>query len=173
MSRSVLVNGRILGDDGLVEGLAVVVDGERIAALVPAHEASVGGARKRDLGGGILAPGFIDCQVNGGSGVLFNDSPSVDSIRRIAAAHRRFCTTGLLPTLITDTTAAMQAAIDAVGDAIEQGVPGILGIHLEGPFLATQRRGIHDASKFRAPDATDIEREIGRASCRERVLRLV
>ena len=83
----------------------------------------------------MLAPGFIDAQVNGGGGVLLNDEPTVDGIGRIAAAHRRFGTTALLPTLISDRRDVMRRAIRAVGDAIEAGVPGVLGIHLEGPFL--------------------------------------
>jgi N-acetylglucosamine-6-phosphate deacetylase len=95
-------------------------------------------------------------QVNGGGGVLFNADPTVDALRTIGAAHRKFGTTGFLPTLITDTAEVMHKALDAVDAAIEQGVPGVLGIHLEGPFLATARKGIHDAKLFRLPDADDI-----------------
>ena len=94
----------------------------------------------RDLGGDFLLPGFIDCQVNGGGGVLFNDAPTVETIRRIGAAHRRFGTTGFLPTLISDDVDVMRAAIAAVDAAIAEGVPGVLGIHLEGPYLAPARK---------------------------------
>jgi N-acetylglucosamine-6-phosphate deacetylase len=114
-------------------------------------------AQEYDLAGHLLAPGFIDCQVNGGGGRLFNDAPTVDTIRRIAEAHRRFGTTGLLPTLISDDSDVMRAAIDAVATAIEQRVPGVLGIHLEGPYLSPQRKGIHNAGKFHTPDVADIE----------------
>jgi N-acetylglucosamine-6-phosphate deacetylase len=151
-----LVNGRVLGDHGPREGLAVLVQGERIAAIVAQDDPRVAAARPHDLHGHLLLPGFIDVQVNGGGGLLFNDAPTVDTLRGIAAAHRTFGTTGLLPTLITDTAAKMHAALDAVDAAIEQGVPGILGIHVEGPFLAPTRKGIHDASLFRHPDADDI-----------------
>jgi N-acetylglucosamine-6-phosphate deacetylase len=89
--------------------------------------------------------------------VLFNDDPSVETIRRIGAAHRRFGTTGFLPTLISDDADVMRAAIDAVDAAIEERVPGVLGIHLEGPYLAAARRGVHDATKFRVPDACEID----------------
>jgi N-acetylglucosamine-6-phosphate deacetylase len=103
-----------------------------------------------------LVPGFIDTQVNGGGGVLFNDEPTVDGIRTIAQAHRRFGTTGLLPTLISDDVDVMRRAVAAVEEAIAQKVPGILGIHLEGPYLAPARKGVHDAAKFRVPDAGEI-----------------
>lgn len=102
-----------------------------------------------DMRGRRLLPGFIDTQVNGGGGVLFNDTPTVEGLAAIAAAHRRFGTTGLMPTLISDDLDVMAAAIDAVDRAIAVGVPGILGIHLEGPFLNTQRKGVHNPAKFR------------------------
>ena len=98
--------------------------------------------------GAILAPGFIDGQVNGGGGVLLNEDSSVEGIARIAAAHRAGGTTGLLPTLITDTRAAIARAIEGVAAAIRAGVPGLLGIHLEGPFLSPKRIGIHDPSRL-------------------------
>ena len=101
---------------------------------------------------GTLAPGFIDVQVNGGGGVLFNDTPTVDGIRAIGAAHRKFGTTGFLPTLITDTREKMAAAVDAVRDGLAAGVPGLLGIHLEGPFLNPARKGVHDPQHMRAVD---------------------
>jgi N-acetylglucosamine-6-phosphate deacetylase len=151
-----LVNARVLVEDGLRTGLAVLVDGADIAAIVDADDARVAAAERRDLGGHLLLPGFIDCQVNGGGDVLFNDAPTVETIRRIGAAHRRYGTTGFLPTLISDTPQAMAAAIAAVDAAIAEGVPGVLGIHLEGPYLAPLRRGAHDAAKFRAPGADDV-----------------
>jgi len=151
-----LVNGRVMADDGLLADRAVLVQGAQIVALADAGDPRVADARQHDLHGHLLLPGFIDVQVNGGGGLLFNDAPTVDTLRGIAAAHRRFGTTGLLPTLITDTAEKMHAALDAVDAAIEQGVPGILGIHVEGPFLAPSRKGIHDASLFRRPSVDDI-----------------
>jgi N-acetylglucosamine-6-phosphate deacetylase len=152
-----LVNARVLGDAGFIDGAAVLLDGARIADVVVASDPRVRAAQVVDLDGCTLAPGFIDCQVNGGGGVLFNDAPTVDGIARIAAAHRRFGTTGLLPTLISDDAATMRAVIGAVREAIVRNVPGILGIHLEGPFLAAQRKGIHDADKFRTPTLADVD----------------
>jgi len=151
------VNACVLTESGFRDDVAVLVDGETIAAIVDAGDARVRDADVHDLGGDIFVPGFIDCQVNGGGGVLFNDAPSVDTIRRIGAAHRRFGTAGFLPTLISDDVDVMRAAIAAVDAAIDEGVPGVLGIHLEGPYLAPARRGVHDASKFRVPDLAEIE----------------
>ncbi|HEX3895583.1 MAG TPA: N-acetylglucosamine-6-phosphate deacetylase [Rudaea sp.] len=152
--RTALVNGRVLTATGFADDLAVVIEGRKIVEVVAREHARA--AQTHDLRGRILAPGFIDCQVNGGGGVLFNDAPTVETVRRIAQAHRRFGTTGLLPTLISDDAAIMCKAIDAVAAAVEQGVAGVLGIHLEGPFLARQKKGIHDSAKFRLPDAADI-----------------
>jgi N-acetylglucosamine-6-phosphate deacetylase len=152
-----LINARVLGDAGFIDSAAVLLDGARIADIVVPSDPRVRAAQVVDLDGLMLAPGFIDCQVNGGGGVLFNDTPTVDGIACIAAAHRRFGTTGLLPTLISDDASVMRAAIDATRAAIRQGVPGVLGIHLEGPFLAPQRKGIHDADKFRVPTAEDVD----------------
>lgn len=151
-----LVNARVLTDHGPQTGLAVLVRGDRIEAIVRADDARVASAQHHDLKGQLLLPGFIDVQVNGGGGVLFNAEPTVEALATMGAAHRKFGTTGFLPTLITDTAEVMRKALDAVDAAIEQGVPGVLGIHLEGPFLATARKGIHDASLFRLPDADDI-----------------
>ncbi|WP_233840626.1 N-acetylglucosamine-6-phosphate deacetylase [Dyella sp. 2HG41-7] len=152
-----LVNGRVLGDHGPREGLAVLVRGKRIVAIVAHNDARIADAQKHDLKGSLLLPGFIDVQVNGGGGLLFNDAPTVETLRGIAEAHRTYGTTGMLPTLITDTAEVMHAALQAVDDAIEQRVPGILGIHVEGPFLATARKGIHNADLFRHPNDDDVE----------------
>lgn len=152
-----LVNGRVLGDHGPREGLAVLVRGKRIVAIVAQDDPRISDAQRHDLHGNLLLPGFIDVQVNGGGGLLFNDAPTVETLRGIAEAHRKYGTTGMLPTLITDTAEQMHAALKAVDDAIEQRVPGILGIHVEGPFLANARKGIHNAALFRHPDESDIE----------------
>ena len=151
-----LTNARVMTDEGLREDAAVLVRNGHVIALAVADDPRLAGAQRHDLGGALLLPGFIDVQVNGGGGLLFNDAPTVETLEGIAAAHRRFGTTGLLPTLITDTAPKMRAALDAVDAAIARGVPGILGIHLEGPFLSPARKGIHDASLFRTPDADDL-----------------
>ena len=146
-----LVNGRVLLPDGFVDGRAIVLDAGRIAAVVEEADLQPG-TERHDLGGGLLVPGFIDTQVNGGGGVLFNDAPTADTIRTIGRAHRSFGTTGFLPTLISDDLSVIRAGIEAVEAAIDEGVPGVLGIHIEGPFLNEHRKGIHDADKIRELD---------------------
>lgn len=137
------VNGRVLLPDGIRDDCCVVIEGDRIGELCASPPAD---AELIDLGGDFLLPGFIDVQVNGGGGRLFNDDPSPETIAIIAAAHRRFGTTGLLPTLISDDFSVIERGIAAVDEAIDAGVPGVLGIHIEGPFLSKARRGIHLAS---------------------------
>ena len=148
-----LANARVLSAQGWRDDVAVIVEDGGIlelAARIPPN------AEMHDLSGRILLPGFIDCQVNGGGGVLFNDQPTAEGIRAIRAAHRRFGTTGFLPTLISDTIEKMRAAIGAVEAAIAGNVPGALGIHLEGPFLSHARKGVHAEKYLHAPDASEL-----------------
>ncbi|WEN15638.1 N-acetylglucosamine-6-phosphate deacetylase [Rhodanobacter sp. AS-Z3] len=151
-----LANARVLTPDGWRDDLAVLLDGEIIVDLLPPSDPRVREANQHDLGGAMLLPGFIDVQVNGGGGVLFNEAPTVETLRRIGTAHRRFGTTGFLPTLISDDRAVIRAALQAVEQALREGVPGVLGIHLEGPYLAPARKGVHDAKFFHVPDADEI-----------------
>lgn len=153
-----LINGRVLCDDGLVSGQTVLLESGRILDVVAPDDPRCATATQVDLREGLLLPGFIDTQVNGGGGMLFNDDPSVATIGAIASAHRRFGTTGMLPTLISDDLQVVGRAIDAVRDAMANNVPGVLGIHIEGPFLSEARKGTHDASKFRMLDSRAVAR---------------
>ena len=141
-------NGRVLTEQGIEEGSAVLVNEGRIEAIIDDKE-TTRAAHVVDLRGDLLVPGFIDTQVNGGGGVLFNDDPSIETIAHIGRAHRKFGTTGFLPTLISDDLDVVVKAVSAVRDAIHSGVPGVLGIHIEGPYLNADRRGVHDATKLR------------------------
>jgi N-acetylglucosamine-6-phosphate deacetylase len=157
-----LINGRVLRDEGFVPGLAVLIEGARIVDVLPRDDPRVRAADAHDLRGNLLLPGFIDTQVNGGGGVLFNDIPSVDAIRTIGEAHRKFGTTGFLPTLISDDLHVIESALAAVRAALSPAngaarVPGLLGVHIEGPFLNPERKGVHDATKLRSLDAAAIE----------------
>ena len=150
------VNGQILLPGGFISGSAVLVDQDRIIAIVDATDTRAREALRVDLAGRRLLPGFVDVQVNGGGGVLFNDSPTVEGVRAIAAAHARFGTTGFLPTVISDDVTTLARAITAVDTAIAAGVPGVLGIHIEGPYLNQARKGVHNAAHFRKLDAQAV-----------------
>ncbi len=151
-----LVNGRVLLGDEFAAGRCVLLEQGRIVDIVAESDARCRAAERRDLGGQMLLPGFIDSQVNGGGGVLFNDAPSVESIRAIGLAHRKFGTTGFLPTLISADLDVVARAIAAVRGALQAGVPGVLGIHIEGPFLNVARKGVHDPAKLRELDTSAV-----------------
>jgi N-acetylglucosamine-6-phosphate deacetylase len=132
---------------------AVVVEGETIAGVVPRLDAPNPVHSLPE--GAWLAPGFIDIQVNGGGDILFNDDPSPEAIAAITAAHRRFGTTSLLPTVITDSLSKMRAARAAVEAAMHN--HSVLGIHFEGPWLSPGKPGIHDPAHIRPPARDEIE----------------
>lgn len=156
MSRLALVEGRVMTAAGLEDGLAVEIADGRIAALTP-EDALAADTPRHDLQGGLLLPGFIDTQVNGGGGALFNDAPNVETVARIGAAHRRYGTTGFLPTLISDDLSVVEQALTAMRDACSAGAPGVLGAHIEGPFLSYAKQGIHDSDHFRELDAPALD----------------
>ena len=143
--------------DSIFDGLAVkghcaaIVENGEIAGLVPRRDLPADLPVRALPEGAWLAPGFIDVQVNGGGDVLFNNDTSPDGIAAIVSAHRRFGTTALLPTLITDSDAKMRVARDSV-EAAMMTEPGVLGIHFEGPFLSPEKPGVHDRAMFRPPD---------------------
>jgi len=152
-----IVNGQVFDGDSLHQSKAVLIEDTRILGVLDTTKIPSDILEVYDLQGGTLVPGFIDLQVNGGGGVLFTAAPSLDNLRVIGAAHRHHGTTGFLPTVITTSFEVMREAVAAVGQAIADGVPGVLGIHLEGPFLNAERKGIHDAHKFCALDEEGFE----------------
>ena len=149
-----LVNGRIFTADKLLYQHALLIENGLIVDIVPNH-ALPAADHNYDLKGGLLAPGFIDVHVNGGAGELLNHKPSVKALRIIAQAHRQYGTTAFIPTLITDTWIQMVNAVTAVAAAVDLGVPGILGIHLEGPYLNAERKGVHPPTSIRLPTTTE------------------
>ncbi|QNE07146.1 N-acetylglucosamine-6-phosphate deacetylase [Croceicoccus marinus] len=142
-----LVNARIVLPETVEQDRVLIVRGPLIEAIVDRGDLDPA-IPVEDLGGGYLLPGFIDSQVNGGGGVLLNDSPTLEAIETIARSHAAFGTTGMLPTLISDTHAIIGATFNAVSQAVDQNVPGVLGCHVEGPYLNPGRAGIHDVSRI-------------------------
>ena len=137
----VLYGTRIFDGEQLRDDSALVLEGGSIHALTRFEDRPRGGEQV-DLGGGVLSPGFIDWQINGGGGVLFNAEPTVEGIAAIAAAHRRAGVTAFLPTVVTDMPRVLDAALAAAREAHER-VPGALGVHVEGPFIDPKRKGVH------------------------------
>jgi len=142
---------------------ALVVNDGKVAEIVCASDLPADMSVTK-VDAGFLVPGFVDLQVNGGGGVLLNDAPSVETIKRICRAHVRHGTTALLPTLITDTPEITRKAVTAAAAAMRESVPGCLGLHLEGPHLSEARRGAHDAQLVRPASEVDIDAMIAAAA---------
>ena len=154
--RFALTGARIFDGTRWHDDAALVVSGGKIEALVDTDVPLE--LRRVALPGGILVPGFIDLQVNGGGGALFNERRTVEAIRTICTAFQQFGTTACLPTLITDTPEVSDEAVEAGLAAMWAGVPGFLGLHLEGPHLAVLRKGAHDAALIRPFSDNDLQR---------------
>lgn len=152
MSRTAFAGAAIFDGERMHRSAALVVEEGRVARILP--EAEAAGAQHLD--GGVLAPGFVDLQVNGGDGVMLDGRAGVEGIARICAAHGRLGTLGLLPTLITDTPEATRSVIEAGVEAARAGVPGFLGLHLEGPHLDPRRKGAHDPVLIRPMGEADL-----------------
>jgi N-acetylglucosamine-6-phosphate deacetylase len=146
-----IFDGETMRGPGSVE----IADG-RIAGLHGVDQPPEGSPTVRLPDDAVLTPGFVDLQVNGGGGALLNHAPTAATVARIAAAHRRCGTTALLPTLITDGPEVLRALSACAGEAMA--LPGIIGFHLEGPFINPARKGIHPASAIRplGPDEVDL-----------------
>ncbi len=148
MSKRALCGAEIFDGHTLHTELALLLDGSIFQGMVARHQIPAE-YEITELNSGTLMPGFVDLQVNGGGGVMFNDDTTIEGLKTIASAHAKTGTLAILPTLITDTPTRTRAAVDAVEAAIEQSVPGIVGIHLEGPHLSIARKGAHDPSLIR------------------------
>jgi N-acetylglucosamine-6-phosphate deacetylase len=156
--RKVFFGARLFDGAAMIDDAALVIEDGAIVALTPFAERPRD-AENHDLGGGVLSPGLIDWQVNGGGGVLFNAEPTVGAIAAIVAAHRGDGTTSLLPTLITDAPQKLEAALAAAAEA-QKKVPGALGIHVEGPFIDLRRKGAHPIAFIRTMTRQDADRLI-------------
>ena len=157
MTRRLLVGARVFTGDRIVDGHAVLTDGDRITAVLPVADAPRDARPRRLPADALLVPGFLDLQVNGAGGVLFNDTPTAEAALAIAAVVRRTGTTAVLPTLMTDERPKMHQACEAIVAALARPGGGVLGLHLEGPFLSRERPGVHPPAWIRTPDADDLQ----------------
>jgi N-acetylglucosamine-6-phosphate deacetylase len=149
--KTILSNGQIFDGDVLHHDKALLLDGKRVAGLMPLTEMP-SDCSVVDLGGDILTSGFVDIQVNGGGGVLFNETPDAKALKTASAAHRRYGTTSLLPTIISDEFAVMEACADAVRNSMIDPNSSVVGIHFEGPILNPARAGAHQPEKIKPFD---------------------
>lgn len=149
-----LLQGAGIFDGASIGPGSLLIGSGRVLARLPAGAEA--DAERVTLDGGILAPGFVDLQLNGGGGVMLGDDPSEATVERIAQAHARLGSTTILPTLITDTPDKTRAAVDAVERAVARSVPGVAGLHLEGPHLSLARKGAHDPGLIRPMAADDL-----------------
>jgi N-acetylglucosamine-6-phosphate deacetylase len=133
---------------------ALIVEGGKCANIVA--ESNLPGDVEPVETGAILAPGFVDLQVNGGDGVMFNDAPDVETIARVSRAHARLGTTAMLATIVTDRPEVAQRFVAAGAEAQRRGTPGFLGLHLEGPHIAVARKGAHRADLIRPMGDADV-----------------
>jgi len=156
MTRLAITGAQLATPTGLIEDRALLIEGDRIHAIVGLQEIPAAYPRL-DWPGIIVSPGWIDIQVNGGGGVLFNDAPTLTTLQTISRSHRNHGTANFLPTLISDTLEKIAEAIATTREAIADGVPGVIGLHLEGPFLNAEKRGIHNADHFRKLDDEAIK----------------
>lgn len=146
----------VFDGERLLPNHCVVVLGEGITQLLPTAECPAG-LNVIALEQGILAPGFIDLQVNGGGDLMLNNAPESATVNAMHSAHRALGTTSMLPTVMSDTREVQQAAVNAVRAARSGGNPGIAGIHIEGPFFAPARRGAHNAAMIRPAQTGDMD----------------
>jgi N-acetylglucosamine-6-phosphate deacetylase len=155
MTAQAFTGADVFDGNGIAPAMVIVEGGHVVAVRPPGG--SVAGMREVALGGGVLAPGFVDLQVNGGGGLMLNDDPSVATLETMAQVHAGLGATTILPTLITDVSEVVRATVDAVVAAVAKGVSGIAGLHLEGPHLSVARKGAHDPALIRAMGADDLK----------------
>lgn len=148
MMQKAFINGCIFTGEKTLTEHTLYTDNDKISHIIRAPLSTDFTGDVIDLNGQILAPGLIDIQVNGGGGTLFNDQPTVSGLTDIVSAHYQYGTVAMLPTLISDSEKKIALAIEAVNNAIAEAVPGIIGLHLEGPFLNPDYKGVHNPDYF-------------------------
>ena len=158
MSDRIFLSGcRIFDGSDFLDGKGLLLEKSKVIGILDVSKAPANTRHIELPSDHMIVPGFVDLQVNGGGGVMLNDDQSVEAIRTICAAHARFGSTAILPTLITDTREITKQTLSAGADAARQQVPGFLGLHMEGPHLSVERKGAHDAALIRPMDDDDLQ----------------
>lgn len=149
MTVQTLAATMLFDGERLLDDMAVILSDGVIDAIVPRPDGVVPMP-------GILAPGFVDLQVNGGAGLMVGATTDATALASICAVHRDLGCAGILPTLITDNAAVTARVLAAGIAAARAGTPGFLGLHLEGPHLDPRRAGAHDAALIRPMTDADM-----------------
>ena len=136
-----ITGAKIFSDHKLLDNKALLIDGENIIGIVAKNDIP-DNIKIQQLNGGILSPGFIDLQVNGGGGKLFNNSSDKESLDEIIKAHQHFGTTSIMPTVISDSLNVLQRCTSTISNEINNN-KSLLGVHIEGPFFNVKYRGVH------------------------------
>jgi N-acetylglucosamine-6-phosphate deacetylase len=158
MTKQAITGARIFDGADWHDRMALVIADSKVEGVIATDSPT--DAIRIPADGAMIVPGFLDLQVNGAGGVLLNETPTVDGIRTICSTLARFGVTGCLPTIVTDTVPVNEATIAAGIASMEQGVPGFLGLHLEGPHLSIARKGAHDPNLIRPMEESDLQRLI-------------
>ena len=153
----ILKNARVFTSSTIITDNSVVIEDDKIIDVTATLKRNNNSSDQViDLQGHLLTPGFIDSQVNGGNGILFNDKCNIQAISQIGKAHRQYGTTGFLATLISDSDEIINRSISAAKEAQKAKLPGFLGLHLEGPYLNAVKRGVHSDQQVRAPSSQSL-----------------
>ena len=139
--KQAITGSKLFNGIDFIEHKVLLIDDQHIAGIVNENSIPTDFLIKK-LDGGILSPGFIDLQVNGGGGKLFNNSPDKESLNTIISAHQYFGTTSIMPTVISDSLNILQKCTDTISNEIDNN-HSLLGIHIEGPFFNVKYRGVH------------------------------
>jgi N-acetylglucosamine-6-phosphate deacetylase len=139
--KQAITGSKLFNGIDFIEHKALLIEDQHIAGIVN-KDAIPTDFQVKKLDGGILSPGFIDLQVNGGGGKLFNNSPDKESLNTIISAHQYFGTTSIMPTVISDSLNILQKCTDTISNEIDNN-HSLLGIHIEGPFFNVKYRGVH------------------------------
>lgn len=150
-------NAQLFNGQTLLHGYSLAVSNGKTIGIVADNKLSAS-AKVINLNGGILTPGYVELQANGGGGVLFNQQPNIDGLKTILQSHRQFGTVAMLPTFITDTPEQLDLAMQAIRQGIKSNLAGLIGGHFEGPFINPEKKGTHQPDFIRQPNGEDYQR---------------